>query len=134
MLRQSCLTAAAAVFALSTFGAGARAQDEKLPATGVYNCPISNMHRCVDEKCETRKPPATMEISINFDSKEACVRRGSAACRKPRAFTIVEQGQNYTLVFSKHSMMFSLRPGGKLIGSDIDRLGVVTIIAMCARG
>lgn len=132
MRRLPSLALAATV--LAALASSASAQNQKLPASGVYNCPVSVMHRCKDDKCETRKPSRPMEIGINFDTKEACMRRGSGECRQVRSFEVVERGPIYNLVFAKHSMIFQLRPGGDLVGGDIGSGGVVTVIARCARG
>ena len=121
---------AAALFAVASTAA---AQAPKLDATGVYNCSISAMHRCLKGKCETRTPPAGMEMSINFDTKSACVRR-KGDCRRPRTFSVAERGTSYILIFAQHGMVFRLRPNGHLTVSDLSSRGAVNVEAMCARG
>ena len=108
-------------------------QDQMLPATGVYNCPIETMSRCIDGKCETRTPPKGMEVSIDFSNNSACIRRGGD-CRKPRAFTVSARGKSHLLIFAKEGMVFRLRPNGHLTGADLSSRGAVAVTARCARG
>ncbi len=120
----------AALIAAST---AALAQDQMLPATGVYNCPVETMTRCIAGKCETRTPPKGMELSIDFDKNSACVRRGGD-CRSPRPFTVSARGKSHLLIFAQHGMVFRLRPNGKLTGADLSSRGAVAVTATCARG
>lgn len=125
---------------VTAFGAAAVAQDKnedktpKFPATGVYNCAVKMMNRCRLDRCETRLPRRPMEISIDFEKNEACMRRGSGDCRKPRAFTVTEKGSGHDLYFAKDAMLLHLNRRGRLFGADIGRSNAVTIVAQCARG
>jgi hypothetical protein len=133
LLPYAPIATACAAFAF-ILGSAAQAQAPKFDATGVYNCPVTVMHRCEADTCETRKPEQQMEISINFDTKIACMRRGGGDCTRPRPFSVVESGAHLNLIFSEHSMLFRLAADGKMVGGDIGASSVVTVMASCARG
>ncbi len=134
MMRFATLIAFSA--ALIAGAATAAAQDAKkmIPATGVYNCPVSLMTRCRTGRCETSVPRRQMEISINFDKSSGCMRRGAGKCRDERSFKLAEKGDGYNLIFEKDAMVFRLRGNGELFGGAVAGRAAFSFVAKCARG
>lgn len=103
-----------------------------LTPTGTYNCPIAHLHRCRNGECKTRVIANKMEVSIDFDSSSACIRRGTE-CRSPRNFTARLVKRSLLLMFSGDGMVIRLT-GTRMLGSEVTRTSVTTFEGTCARG